>query len=96
MFLWKVAGIQVSLQACHGLLQEMGRYVIPRYSPGNVHDYYRNKSMQQIYGYNIFPEVQDQIRYDGKTNPHQCWEYGSQGFNFGVIVLVFASDICCR
>ena len=29
MFLWKVAGIQVSLQACHGLLQEMGRYVIP-------------------------------------------------------------------
>ena len=33
MFLWKVAGIQVLLQACHGLLQEMGRYVIPRYSP---------------------------------------------------------------
>ena len=24
MFLWKVAGIQVSLQACHGLLQEKG------------------------------------------------------------------------
>ena len=30
----------------------------------HVHDYYRNKSMQQIYGYNIFPLVQDQIRYD--------------------------------
>ena len=28
----------------------------------HVHDYYRNKSMQQIYGYNIFPAVQDQIR----------------------------------
>ena len=35
----------------------------------HVHDYYRNKSMQQIYGYNIFPVVQDQIRYDGKINP---------------------------
>ena len=35
----------------------------------HVHDYYRNKSMQQIYGYNIFPVVQDQIRYDGETNP---------------------------
>ena len=23
----------------------------------HVHDYYRNKSMQQIYGYNIFPVV---------------------------------------
>ena len=33
MFLWKVAGIQISLWACHGLLQEMGRYVIPRHSP---------------------------------------------------------------
>ena len=35
----------------------------------HVHDYYQNKSMQQIYGYNIFPVVQDQIRYDGETNP---------------------------
>ena len=35
----------------------------------HVHDYYWNKSMQQIYGYNIFPVVQDQIRYDGETNP---------------------------
>ena len=34
MFLWKVAATQVSLPSCHGLLQEMGRYVIPRYSPG--------------------------------------------------------------
>ena len=25
--------------------------------------------MQQIYGYNIFAVVQDQIRYDGETNP---------------------------
>ena len=35
----------------------------------HVHDYYRNKSMKQIYGYNIFPVLQDQIRYDGETNP---------------------------
>ena len=25
--------------------------------------------MQQIYEYNVFPVVQDQIRYDGETNP---------------------------
>ena len=38
------------------------------------------KSMQQIYGYNIFPEVQDQIRYDGKTNPPMLgiWQPGFQ------------------
>ena len=35
----------------------------------HMHDYCRNKSMQQIYGYNIFPIVQDQIRYNGETNP---------------------------
>ena len=35
----------------------------------HVHDYYKNKSMQQIYEYNVFPVVQDQIRYDGQTNP---------------------------
>ena len=35
----------------------------------HVHDYNRNKSMQQIYGFNIFPVVQDQIRNDGETNP---------------------------
>ena len=35
----------------------------------HVHDYYRNKSMQQMYGYNIFSVVQDQIMYDGETNP---------------------------
>ena len=35
----------------------------------HVHEYYRNKSMQQIYEYNIFPVDQDQIRYDGETNP---------------------------
>ena len=27
----------------------------------HVHDYFRNKSIQQIYGHNIFPIVQDQI-----------------------------------
>ena len=42
-----------------------------------VHGYYRNKCMQQIYGNNIFPIVQDQIRYDGETII-QCWEYSSQ------------------
>ena len=35
----------------------------------HVHEYYRNKSMQQIYEHNIFPVVQDQIRYDRQTNP---------------------------
>ena len=35
----------------------------------HVHDYYRNKSMQQIYEHTIFPVVQDQIRYDGQTHP---------------------------
>ena len=25
--------------------------------------------MRHLYGYNIFPVVQDQIRYDGETNP---------------------------
>ena len=35
----------------------------------HVHDHYKNKSMQQIYEYNVFPVVQDQIRYDGETNP---------------------------
>ena len=35
----------------------------------HVHDYYRNKHIQQRYGYNIFLVVQDQIRYDGETNP---------------------------
>ena len=35
----------------------------------HVHDYYKNKSMQQIYEYNVFPVVQDQIRYNGETNP---------------------------
>ena len=34
----------------------------------HVHDYYKNKSMQQIYEYNVFPVVQDQIRYNGETN----------------------------
>ena len=38
----------------------------------HVHDYYRNKSMEQIYEHSIFPVVQDQIRYDGQTHP-QCW-----------------------
>ena len=33
----------------------------------DVHDYYKNKSMQQIYEYNVFPVVQDQIRYNGET-----------------------------
>ena len=33
-----------------------------------VHEYYKNRSMQQIYEYNVFPVVQDQIRYDGETN----------------------------
>ena len=36
-----------------------------------VHDYYRNKSMQQIHGYNFSPVAQDQIRYDGETSPTQ-------------------------
>ena len=40
----------------------------------HVHDYYKNKSMQQIYEYNVFPVVQDQIRYDGETNPQQLWQ----------------------
>ena len=35
----------------------------------HMHDYYRNKSMQQIYEHTIFPVVQDQIRYDGQTHP---------------------------
>ena len=35
----------------------------------HVHGYYRNKNIQQIHGYNIFPVVQDLIRYDGETNP---------------------------
>ena len=35
----------------------------------HVYDFYRNESIQQIYGYNIFPVVQDQIRYDGETDP---------------------------
>ena len=35
----------------------------------HVHEYYRNKSMQQIYEYTISPVVQDQIRYDGQANP---------------------------
>ena len=69
MFLWKMAGIQISMQACHGLLQEWEDMSLPDILPGHVHDYYRNKSMQQIYGCNIFPVVQDQIRCDGETNP---------------------------
>ena len=40
----------------------------------HVHDYYKNKSMQQIYEYNVFPVVQDQIRYNGETNPQQLWQ----------------------
>ena len=35
----------------------------------HVHDYYKNKSMQQIYGYNILPVIQDKIRYESETNP---------------------------
>ena len=35
----------------------------------HVHDYYKNKSMQQTYEYNVFPVVQDQLRYNGETNP---------------------------
>ena len=35
----------------------------------HVHDYYSNKSMQQICEHTIFPVVQDQIRYDGQTHP---------------------------
>ena len=35
----------------------------------HVQDYYKDKSMQQIYACNIFPIVQDQIRYKSKTNP---------------------------
>ena len=34
---------------------------IPDILQVHVHDYYRNKSMQQIYGCNIFPVVQDQV-----------------------------------
>ena len=33
----------------------------------HVHDYYKNKSMQQIYAYNMFPLIH-QFRYDGETN----------------------------
>ena len=41
----------------------------PALLENHVHDYYKNKNMQQIYEYNVFPVVQDQIRYDGQTNP---------------------------
>ena len=43
----------------------------------HVHDYYKNKSMQQIYGCVIFPVVQDQIRYNDETNNHP-WKHGNQ------------------
>ena len=43
----------------------------------HVHDYYRNKSMHHIYGYSIFPVVQDQIRYNGETNPPKFWGSGN-------------------
>ena len=39
----------------------------------HVHAYYKNKSMQQIYEYNVFPVVQDQIRYNGQTNHPYSW-----------------------
>ena len=35
----------------------------------DVHDYYWNKIIQQIYEHNIFPIVQDQIRYERESNP---------------------------
>ena len=39
----------------------------------HVHDYHKNKSMQQIYEYNVFPVVQDQIRYNGQANHPYSW-----------------------
>ena len=62
MFLWKVVGIKYPCRHA----------VIPGFLQQHVHDYYMNKSMQQIHGHNIFPVVQDQIRYDGETI-HQHW-----------------------
>ena len=55
--------------------RKMGRYCHSQIfsQTTSVHDYYKNKNMQQIYGYNIFPVVQDQIRYDGETNPSTLW-----------------------
>ena len=57
----------------------------------HVHEYYRNKSMQQICGYNIFLVVQDQIRYDGKTNPPTLgiWQTGQSKLNESTMVAIF-------
>ena len=36
----------------------------------HVHDFYQFERLQQVYDNNIFPVIQDQIWYDGITQPH--------------------------
>ena len=46
----------------------------PRILKLHVHNYYRYKSLQEIYENNIFPIIQDQIQYNGKTKPPGVWK----------------------
>ena len=71
LFLWYVAGVQIPMHACNGLSLEKGTIGIPTILQYHVHDYYQFKRLQQIYDNNIFPVIQDQIQYDGKT--HQVY-----------------------
>ena len=69
MFLWKVAGRKYPSRHAVAYFRRWEDMSFLDFLQQHVHDYYINKSMQQIHGHNIFPVVQDQIRYGGETNP---------------------------
>ena len=69
MFLWKVAGIQDPCRHAVAYFRKLEDISFLHILQEHVHGYYRNKSMQQIYGHNIFSVVHDQLRYHGETNP---------------------------
>ena len=46
----------------------------PRILQLHVHDYYRYKSLQELYENDIFPIIQDQFQYDRKTKPLDVWK----------------------
>ena len=48
--------------------------VLPTILQYHVQDYYWSERLQQIYDNNIFPVIQDQIWYDGKTHPPSILE----------------------
>ena len=77
MFSWKVAGIYMyPCRHAMAFFRKWKDMSFPDILQEHVHDYYGSKSMQQIYGYNIFPVVK--IRSGMMEKPiHQHWGCGN-------------------